>query len=374
MSYDPYQQGDEQPSRSRQPRRRDPRESENSQDEGLGGLLGGILGGGQRRPQPEEDPRYRQQRRGPVEEEQMPMDPRMGGAVRSSGRSGGCLGILLSNPRIGMALLMAVGALVMYFVKNKQEYNPVTDLVVRVPWEPAQDVPLGLQAAPQMMAQHGGEHPDPQLQALVDKVGNKLVRDNAVGDWAPVFQQYQWDFHLLRDPETINAFALPGGQIFFTYGLFKKLETEDEVAGVMGHEIGHVIARHSAVQMAKHQLITGITMAGTIATSDGQGNGQMAQVIGNMIGMKYGREDETQADTLGVQFMINSKYNPNGLIKVMEVLKAAMGGQRQPEFMSTHPDPGNRVEHIKSVIQAMQEGKLEGPKALEARLENSRSY
>jgi beta-barrel assembly-enhancing protease len=221
-----------------------------------------------------------------------------------------------------------------------------------------------MQAAPEMMAQHGGEHPDPQLQAYIDKVGMNLVRANAVGDWEPIFRQYKWDFHLLRDPETINAFALPGGQIFFTYGLFKKLKTEDEVAGVMGHEIGHVIARHSAQQMAKSQLISGLVMAGASAASDGQGSAQMAQMIGGMINMKYGRADETQADTLGTQFMVNSKYNPEGIIQVMRVLKAEMGGAKQPEIMSSHPDPGNREEAIKGVIQAIKEGRLEGPKTV----------
>lgn len=342
---------------------RRPQEEDSQQDAqggGLGGILGGILGGmgqPQQHQDDQEDPRYSRQQEGRHSqvEQQQASSPRGGG--------GGLIGSLLSNPRVAMAILIALGSLVTYFVKNQNESNPVTDETHRVPWGPAKDVPLGLQAAPEMMAQHGGELPDPKLQAYIDKIGNNLVRSNAIGDWAPVFNQYKWDFHLLRDPETINAFALPGGQIFFTYGLFKKLETEDEVAGVLGHEIGHVIARHSAQQMAKSQLISGMVMAGVTATSDGsQSSGQMAQTIGAMVNMKYGRGDESQADLLGTQFMVNARYNPNGLVKVMEVLKAAMGGSRQPEFMSTHPDPGNRVEHIKSIIEQIKRGELEGPK------------
>ncbi|MBP7949766.1 MAG: M48 family metallopeptidase [Verrucomicrobiales bacterium] len=314
------------------------------------------------RPQQNPPFRWRRQEEPTEPEEDAGGDPQMdprGGPT--AGLAGGLLGSLLKNPKLLMALVFAVGAVITYFSSTYQEHNPVTDETHRVPWKPEQDVPLGLQAAPEMIAQHGGEHPDPQLRDFVSQVGNKLLRANAVGDWAPVFNQYQWKFHLLRDPETINAFALPGGQVFFTYGLFKRLETEDEIAGVLGHEIGHVIGRHSAQQMAKAKLIGGIAQSGAVLTSDGQDHGRMAQVIGAMVNMRYGRNDETQSDTLGVQFMINAKYDPQGLIKVMEVLKEASGGQRQPEFMSTHPDPGNRIEHIKQVIEAVKAGQLEGP-------------
>jgi predicted Zn-dependent protease len=264
---------------------------------------------------------------------------------------------------IGLVLMLfAVGK---WFFFTEKETNAITDQTKRVPWGPEKDVALGLQAAPQMAAQHGGLHADTRLQALVDKVGEKLIRDNAIGDWAPEFQKYRWDFHLLADEKMVNAFALPGGQIFFTHGLFSKLETEDEVAGVLGHEIGHVIARHSAQQMAKNSFISGLVQAGTVAVSDGgMGSHQTAQMIQAMLTTKYGRADEIQSDTLGVQFMMNAKYNPEGLIRVMKVLKATSGGSRQPEFLSSHPDPGNRVENIQAMIKAVREGKLEGPKKL----------
>jgi predicted Zn-dependent protease len=270
-------------------------------------------------------------------------------------------------PRLMIALVLLAFGVGKWFFGTHKETNSITDQTKRVPWGPDRDVALGLQAAPQMAAQHGGEHSDPRLNALVDKVGEKLLRANAVGDWAPEFNKYRWNFHLLADPNTINAFALPGGQVFFTHGLFSKLETEDEVAGVLGHEIGHVIARHSAQQMAKNSLISGIVQAGTVAVSDGgMGGHQTAQMVQAMLTTKYGRDDETQSDTLGVQFMINAGYNPEGLVRVMKVLKAASGGgSRQPEFLSSHPDPGNRIEHIQAVIKAVREGKLEGPKAVQ---------
>ena len=271
-------------------------------------------------------------------------------------------------------IALAVGK---YFLGTHTEVNPVTDEEKRLPWAPAQDVPLGLQAAPQMIRQHGGEHRDAKLQAFVSQIGNKLVQANAVGDWEPTFRQYRFQFHLLADPETVNAFALPGGQVFFTYGLLRRLSINDpealenEVAGVLGHEIGHVIGRHSARQMAKSDLVNGVIMGIATGMSDGQHDPrQMAAMVANMVNMKYGRDDESQSDQLGVQFMVNAGYNPEGMIHVMEVLKSLGGGGRQPEFMSTHPDPGNRIEHIRQVIQDVRAGKLEGPKQAEKNLLN----
>jgi len=251
-----------------------------------------------------------------------------------------------------MALALAGFAVVSYFMKTKVEDNPITGEQQRVSMSAEQEVAMGLQAAPEMAAQHGGEHPDAQLNALVDKVGAKLVAANAKGAWAEQFAKYRFNFHLLKDPEMVNAFALPGGQVFFTYGLLQYLETEDEVAGVLGHEIGHVVGRHSAEQMAKSQMWAGIAQAAGMAGADFNMNPQ--QVAGLIYQVKttsYGREDENQADDLGVRFMVNAGYNPEGLMKVMEVLKAKGGSGGGPEFLKTHPDPGNRMEHIKAVIE-----------------------
>ena len=356
-SYDPN--SDEDP--RHQQRGRDPRADENEaggqQQDPLGALLGGILGNVGQHSAQEREPEPEQEQ-----------DPRMSRASSSSGGGsvgGGLLSMLLSNPRILMALLAAGGAVVMYFMKTHTETNPITDKVTRVVGEAKNDVALGLQAAPEMIQQYGGEHRDGRLRAEVERIGQKLVQSNTVGDWAVEFQKYQWHFHLLADEETINAFALPGGQIFFTFGLFKRLGTEDEVAGVLGHEIGHVTGRHSAQQMAKAELTGGLANAGAILASDGQSGGggaQISQYIAQMVSLKYGREDESEADKVGVQYMINAGYNPGGLVRVMEILKESSGGKAPPEFMSSHPDPGNRIEHIKQVIEDVKANRLEGPK------------
>jgi predicted Zn-dependent protease len=182
-------------------------------------------------------------------------------------------------------------------------------------------------------------------------VGQRIVQQSAAAA-----TDYEYDFHLLADPETVNAFALPGGQIFITAALYAQLATEGQLAGVLGHEIGHVVARHSAEQMAKAQLMEGLTGAAVIAAYDPENpssaqRAQMAQLVGQMVTMKYGREDELESDRLGVQFMAGAGYDPRALIGVMEILAAA-GGGGQPEFFSTHPNPENRVAQIQAAIEA----------------------
>jgi len=147
----------------------------------------------------------------------------------------------------------------------------------------------------------------------------------------------------------VNAFALPGGPVFITEGLLRLLKTEAELAGVLGHEIGHVIARHSSERLAKQQLTQGLLGALVVGSGD-YTTAQIGQMVGSMINMKYGREDELEADALGIRIMVEGGYDPRGMIRVMEVLAQASSGSRQPEFVSTHPAPENRAEKIKQAI------------------------
>ena len=158
--------------------------------------------------------------------------------TRSRGRGSGCSGRLL------MAAAIAAFSLFSYF--SSRQDNPVTGETQYIDITPEQEIALGLEAAPQMAAEFGGLDENAQDQALVDEVGNRIVQSSPAGN-----SPYQFDFHLLDDDQTINAFALPGGQIFITRALYDKLTTEGELAGVLGHEIGHVIARHSAEHIAK---------------------------------------------------------------------------------------------------------------------------
>jgi predicted Zn-dependent protease len=227
---------------------------------------------------------------------------------------------------------------------SSAEVNPYTGEKQHIALNEEQEIALGLQAAPQMAQQHGGLYPNENYQAFVDQVGHRLVNNSIAKQTS-----YKYDFHLLADQKTINAFALPGGQIFITYALFSKLKNEDQLAGVLGHEIGHVVGRHSAERMANQGLMEGILNGVAIGIDPNTAQG--AAAIAQMLNMSYGREDELQSDDLGVKFMMEANYNPEEMIGVMEILKAAAGPNRTPERMSTHPDPENRVQKIKEAIE-----------------------
>jgi predicted Zn-dependent protease len=206
-----------------------------------------------------------------------------------------------------------------------------------------EEIALGLQAAPSMIEQHGGLYPNQEYQDIVDAVGKKLVNSSIAKN-----SDYQYDFHLLTDDQTINAFALPGGQCFITYALYAQLENVDQLAGVLGHEVGHVIAKHSAQRMSQQGLAQGVITGVSVGTD---GGGETAAAIAQMITMKYGRDDELQSDELGVKMMIDAGFDPYEMIGVMNILKNAGGPNRVPEFQSTHPDPENRIERIKEAIK-----------------------
>jgi predicted Zn-dependent protease len=195
-----------------------------------------------------------------------------------------------------------------------------------------------------MAAQMGGVSRNAQAVALVQRVGELLVKQSFAAK-----SPYTFSFHVLADPKTVNAFALPGGPIFITEGLLRQLKSEAELAGVLGHEIGHVVARHSSERLAKQQLTQGLIGALVVGSGD-YTTAQIGQMVGSMINMKYGREDELESDSLGIRIMAEAGYDPRGMVRVMEVLAKASGGSRQPEFVSTHPAPENRSERIKQEI------------------------
>lgn len=266
-------------------------------------------------------------------------------ALPMSNRSSGGF----AKGRLLVGLIMAGFALFSYF--RSSVYNPITGEKQHVSISEEQEIALGLQAAPEMAQQHGGLHPDQQAQAVVDRVGESLVRNSAAAQTA-----YPFEFHLLADPQTVNAFALPGGPCFITAALYSRLESEGQLAGVLGHEIGHVVARHGAQRIAQQELTQGLSGAVVLATYDpnnpgSQRTAMIAMMIGNLINMKYGREDELQSDRLGVRFMAEAGYDPRALIGVMKILEEASGGGGQPEFFSTHPNPENRIARIQEAIQ-----------------------
>ncbi|MBT8261752.1 MAG: M48 family metalloprotease [Bacteroidia bacterium] len=224
---------------------------------------------------------------------------------------------------------------------SSTETNPYTNREQAIALDPQEEIALGVQSAPQVAAQHGGLYPDERMQSYVDAVGDKLVA-NSMATNSP----YRYEFHLLADEQTINAFALPGGQIFITYALFEKLN-EDQLAGVLGHEIGHVLGRHSSERIANTEFWQTVSQGANV----GANAGDLIAGIGQNTLLTNGRGDELESDDLGVLIMLNSGYDAYEMVNVMKVLKAAAGPNRVPEFQSTHPDPDNRIERIKESIE-----------------------
>jgi predicted Zn-dependent protease len=269
--------------------------------------------------------------------------------VGRPGIPAGCAGRLL------IAVVIAGFALFQYW-HTPTETNPFTGRQQHLKLDPSAEVKMGLVSAPQMVQQYGGESPDASASAYVSRIGNKIVSSTAAGR-----TPYRFQFHLLGDSQVVNAFALPGGQVFITEALFRKLNSEDEIAGVLGHEIGHVVGRHSSEQIAKSTLFDGLTNAAIIALNNGQGGGydaaRLAQMANQLVNLHYSRDDENEADMLGVHFLAEAGYDPEAMIRVMQVLQKLASGGSQPEIMSTHPDPGNRIQHIRAEIDKMRSGK-----------------
>lgn len=244
--------------------------------------------------------------------------------------------------RLLIGLALAVFSLISYF--SSQEFNPVTGEKQYLSLTVQQEIALGAQSAPQLIQEFGGLYNDSRAQQLIDEIGFDLVNNSIAADYP-----WRFEFSVLNDPQTVNAFALPGGPVFITIALLSRFETADQVAAVLAHEIVHVLARHSAQRIAQSNLANGLIGAVSVASGDASA-AQTAAMIAQIINMSYGRDDEIQSDTLGVCLMIQAGYDPEAMIDVMRILEAASGGARQPEFFSTHPNPENRIARIREAI------------------------
>lgn len=249
--------------------------------------------------------------------------------------------------RLVLGAVFMIGGLFSYY--GQTDLNPVTGEKQRIQISPRQEIVLGLQSRQKMAAQYGGLDPNESLQAYVNNVGDRVVK-NSTAQQSP----YPFEFHLLRDPKNINAFALPGGQVFITAALLGRLDSEAQLAAVLGHEIGHVVGRHGAEHLAKQNLGSSLVNAVGIVSSGGNDGGQgaavMAGAVNHLVNLRYGRKDESESDRLGLQFMTQAAYSPIGILQVMKILAAAGGRGRQPEFFKSHPDPGNRFETLNTLI------------------------
>jgi len=249
-----------------------------------------------------------------------------------------------------VAIIVAIIGAITYF--SSKSTNEVTGEVQHVNIAPDQEVALGLQAFPEMAQQFGGEIDQAVINNYVESVGQRVVQQSDAKD-----TPYKYDFHVLADPQTINAFALPGGQVSITLGLLGRLHNEAELAGVLGHEVGHVVARHGAEQLAKSQLSQTLVGAATIAAYDpdnpnrSASNAAVAAAIGQLVSMRFGRQDELEADALGVRLMKEAGYDTRGMHDLLVTLEKLNQGGNAPEFFSTHPNPENRLARVDDLIK-----------------------
>ncbi len=226
--------------------------------------------------------------------------------------------------------------------------NPVTGKNEISLVSESQEIQMGQQAA-QEVGQSIGFVDDPELQAYVAGIGKRMAAKSERPN-------LPWEFHVVNDA-AVNAFALPGGFIYVTRGLLAHMNSEAELATVLGHEVGHVTARHSVQQISKAQLATLGLGVGSILSSDiAQFAGIASQGLGVLF-LKYGRDAENQADQLGFKYALGLNYDVREMANVFETLNRAsqVGGEggRLPEWLSTHPNPENRVARTQQRLDTL---------------------
>lgn len=211
-----------------------------------------------------------------------------------------------------------------------------------------QEIAMGREAA-QQAVQQIGLYPDEQLQAYVSRIGKRLAADSERPD-------LPWSFQVVDDP-AVNAFALPGGFIFVTRGLMTHLSNEAELASVLGHEIGHVTGRHSVEQMSKAQLAQIGLVAGMIVKPELANYADLASTGLQLMFLKYGRDDENEADSLGLRYLVRDSYDVREMPQVFDTLRRVgereAKGAKVPQWLSTHPTPENRIARINEQVSKL---------------------
>ncbi len=233
--------------------------------------------------------------------------------------------------------------------------NPVTGRRELSLISESQEIQMGREAS-QGDLKRVGETNRVDAQAMVRRIGQQISSKSERPN-------LPWEFHLLDDA-AVNAFAYPGGFIFVTRGLLTHLNSEAELAEVIGHEIGHVTAKHTVASMSKQQVAQIGLAAGSVLSPQVAKYGDLLGTGASLLFLKFGRDDETQADALGFRYSLAQGYDVREAPKVFKTLSRLAGesGARIPEWQSTHPDPGNRVQVAEKKVAALPPGSLTNAK------------
>ncbi|MBK5256704.1 MAG: M48 family metalloprotease [Vicinamibacteria bacterium] len=222
--------------------------------------------------------------------------------------------------------------------------NPATGKRQLMLVSEGQEALMGKEADAQFHALYG-DFSDRGVQAYVESVARPLAAVSERPD-------LPWTFRVIDDPQ-VNAFALPGGYIYVTRGILAHMNSEAELAGVLGHEIGHVTARHSASSQSKQLLgALGLGVGMILSPTLRQGGEALSSAFG-LVFLKFGRDQESQADRLGLRYLVRKDYKPEEMLDVFRMLDGvtnAADGDRIPNWLSTHPAPPNRISDMTRII------------------------
>jgi predicted Zn-dependent protease len=229
--------------------------------------------------------------------------------------------------RLLTVFTMALVAVVGYY--GIRGYTPALARIRPVRITPQQEIAIGLQAAPAMAQRYGGLSADPQARQRVDRVCHDLVEKTEARR-----SPYDFDCHLLADARTAEAFALPGGQVFITTGLIERLPSDAELAGVLGNEIGHVLARHGTERIAGAPIAPGLTGAAVLAAYDpadpaSRRKAAVAALIGRLIDLRFSSREEAEADRIGARLAGEAGYDPRAAAQAMRG-ETRRGGDEAP--------------------------------------------
>jgi predicted Zn-dependent protease len=255
--------------------------------------------------------------------------------------------------------MLAAACLALWCLAAACAVNPVTGEQELVLMSEQQELAMGAQYYPQTTQLNNGLVPhDPRLQSYVGRVGRRLAATSHRPD-------IPWEFNVVNSPQ-VNAFALPGGKISLTRGLLMKMESEDEMASVLAHEIGHVTARHTVAQYTRQAFVS-LAVAGlglALADSEYRQVGLMAAgMAGGLLMHSYNRDQERQADELGYQYMVQNQYNPRGQVEAFEIFEDLQ--EREPGFieamLASHPLTSERIQAARRRVAAAPPGLASQP-------------